>query len=133
MFSRGTEKRIRLVFWFLAVSLAACAPEAPEPSGSRVGEIDSRKAAAPTVDSAVYRGAALAGQVCSQCHDVATGDSSVRNANAPSFASVANRPGMTGAKLEQWLTSLHPSMPNYLFDAVTVKDLAAYVMSLRER
>jgi hypothetical protein len=38
---------------------------------------------------------------------------------------------MTSAKLESWLTSSHPSMPNYLFDAGTVKDLTAYVMALR--
>jgi hypothetical protein len=38
---------------------------------------------------------------------------------------------MTAAQLERWLTSSHPSMPNYIFDATTVADLAAYVMSLR--
>jgi hypothetical protein len=84
-----------------------------------------------TNDPAIYRGAAIASQVCGQCHDTSAGAVSTQTFSAPSFASIANRPGMTSEKLEDWLTSSHPSMPNYVFDAATVKDLTAYVLILR--
>jgi mono/diheme cytochrome c family protein len=82
-------------------------------------------------DPSLYRGAAIAGQVCAQCHDTSGGRDAKPGFSAVSFGSVANRPDMTVAKLEHWLTSSHPSMPNYLFDSTTVDDLAAYIMSLR--
>jgi mono/diheme cytochrome c family protein len=120
----------RILAGALLCLISACSPPASEPAngtGSRPPAVGSQKADDPSV----YRGAAIAGQVCAQCHDTSGGSETKPGFSAASFASVANRAGMDTAKLRYWLTSLHPSMPNYLFDNTTVDDLAAYIMSLR--
>jgi mono/diheme cytochrome c family protein len=122
---------LQTVLFGLALMVVGCSPNPAAPEGAGK-ENASGDPSAPPVDPAVYRGAAVAAQVCAQCHDVSGAATAGQTFSAPSFTSVANRPDMTAAKLETWLTSLHPSMPNYAFSATAVKDLVAYVMSLRQ-
>ena len=89
-------------------------------------------AASQQSDPAIYRGAAIAGQVCSQCHESSDAVGGGNNPDAPALAVVANRPETNAAGLRHWLTTRHPSMPNYIFDDATVQDLVAYIMSLRD-
>jgi mono/diheme cytochrome c family protein len=87
---------------------------------------------APAAGPAIYRGAALAQQVCVRCHEIGiSGASPTIPVGAPDFIFIANRDGMTSDHLQQWMRSSHPSMPNYLFNDSTVSDVAAYIMSLR--
>jgi mono/diheme cytochrome c family protein len=109
--------------WLFAAALQACTPSSPEAPNLTA-------TASRADDPAVYRGAAIAAQVCAQCHTVSDADDPSPVPGAPSFMSVANRPGTTTDSLARWLTSSHPSMPNYIFDERSVGDLAAYVVAL---
>jgi mono/diheme cytochrome c family protein len=120
--------------WFGAAAFAgalwSCSPEAPLRTATPASPAESAQTTIENTEPAVYRGAALARQVCAQCHDISTGSAPERSAGAPSFASVAKRPGTTPDKLRQWLSSSHPSMPNYVFDSSSIDDLTAYIISL---
>lgn len=116
--------------WFLFVAavsclltLIACTPAAP--TGEQVA------AEAPVAPAAVYRGAAIAGQVCAQCHDIG-GSGPEIYAGAPTFRSVVENPATTAESLTTWLNSSHPKMPHYLFPENEVADLVAYILSLRQ-
>ena len=104
---------------------AANAASAPETSTQPV-------AVATQDDAAVYRGSAVAKQVCAQCHDIGAGSGPAIYAGAPTFISVIEKPETTSEGLAQWLKSSHPSMPHYMFNDAEVVDLVAYMMSLRK-
>jgi mono/diheme cytochrome c family protein len=125
--ARLTDHRVAIAALLLAGVIQACSPPAPE----REAVTDSTATARSEQDDpAAYRGAAIAGQVCAQCHSVSGIDVKSPVSGAPSFTSVANRPETTVDSLSRWLTSSHPSMPNYMFDQQSVGDLAAYIMTL---
>lgn len=116
----------RLVIGALAAlgALAACSPAAAPPE-------TTAPAQQAEVDPAAYRGAAVAGQVCAQCHDVGQGAAAQQAVGAPDFRDIAGRDTSTVEGLAGWMASNHPKMPNYLFSGGEVADLAAYIMSLR--
>jgi|GEM_PF-469263 len=76
-------------------------------------------------------GLRYAEQVCATCHAVTAAQSQSPNANAPSFEVIANTPGMTGAALNAWLHSPHPSMPNIIVSGADRDNVVAYLESLR--
>jgi len=111
---------MRLALLLIVGVLAACSPPADEPVAAPQAE----------ADPAVYRGAAIAGQVCAQCHDVGTG-APVQAVGAPDFRDIAGRPASTLEGLAAWMRANHPQMPNYMFIESDLADLAAYIVSLR--
>lgn len=110
---------MRLALLLAVGVLAACAPRADEPVAAPQAE----------VDPAVYRGAAIAGQVCAQCHDVGTG-TPAQAFGAPDFRDIAGRPTSTPEGLAAWMRANHLEMPNYMFIESDLADLAAYIVSL---
>jgi mono/diheme cytochrome c family protein len=76
-------------------------------------------------------GLAYANQVCSECHAVKEADERSPNPDAPSFASVARTPGMTGRALAVWLQTSHPKMPNIMLEQDDRDNVIAYIMSMR--
>jgi len=88
----------------------------------------------------VRKGHELAAIVCANCH-VAAADQRFKpllNPPAPSFESIAQRPGTTAESLATFMTTTHRGidnpngMPNpYLMD-YQVKQAVAYIMSLRK-
>jgi len=117
-------------WWFLFVAavscvltLIACTPAAPT---------DTQATAEAPVAEAVYRGAAIAGQVCAQCHAIGGAGPQI-HAGAPTFRSVVENPATTAESLTTWLNSSHPTMPHYLFPENDVADLVAYILSLRHK
>lgn len=123
----------RLAFAAIVIAVSGCSPETSPQGVKPSNQAGPVQSAPETIDPAVYRGSATARHVCAQCHDISTGTTPANDVGAPSFASVANRPGMTNEKLAAWLSSSHPSMPNFIFDTASIGDLAAYVMSLADR
>lgn len=103
--------------------LAACSPG---------NDPDREPTPPPQVeeDPAAYRGAAIAGQVCAQCHDVGIGAAPAQSVGAPGFREIAGRPASTAEGLAAWMRDSHPKMPNYIFRDQEVTDLAAYITSL---
>jgi mono/diheme cytochrome c family protein len=118
----------------IALALCACGERAsnePGPTPQRPAETAASPAPPPQADPAAYRGAAVAGQVCAQCHDVGSGPPAVYISGATAFSEVARRPETTPESLGAWLRASHPSMPNYIFGETQTADIVAYIMSLR--
>jgi mono/diheme cytochrome c family protein len=122
-------RRICLSAIALAAVLQACSPQ-----DKRQGRVEPTTLLSYEADTpAAYRGAAIAAHVCAQCHNVTPDAGAGTVAGAPSFLSVANRPGTTYESLSRWLTASHPTMPNYVFNQNSVEDLSVYIMTLRSR
>jgi len=71
--------------------------------------------------------------VCAECHAVREGERASPKAQAPSFTSVANMPGMNAMALEVWFQTPHPTMPNLKFSVSESDNVIAYILSLRKR
>ncbi|HVZ10230.1 c-type cytochrome [Rhodopila sp.] len=76
------------------------------------------------------RGQKLAEQYCTRCHVI---DQSGKAGwtNAPSFMSLANRPGTTMQSLEKVIGQPHMDMVNLPRPPAETQAIAAYIMSLR--
>ncbi|MEM9228322.1 MAG: c-type cytochrome [Pseudomonadota bacterium] len=86
--------------------------------------------AVPTFSNAseIAEGQRLAKAWCVSCHVVAPG--SVGADAGPSFASVADRPGLSAGALRAWLTDPHPIMPRFDLSERQIQSLVAYIESL---
>jgi hypothetical protein len=51
----------------------------------------------------------------------------------PSLAAVAAMPSTTSISLHAFLMTPHANMPNYRLTAQEIDDVAAYILSLRQR
>ena len=78
-------------------------------------------------------GLALAQRVCAECHAVRDGQRASPKAQAPSFTTVANTPGMNAMALEVWFQTPHPTMPNLMLTNEQSDDVISYILSLRKR
>ena len=75
------------------------------------------------------QGAKLAKQWCASCHVVSSDQA--RGADyAPTFASIAKRPGFTANYTAQFLMRSHPRMPDVHLTRDEARDLAAYIATL---
>lgn len=112
---------------------AACTPPGPAES-PKVEAPKAEAARAPQVaasDPAAYRGAAVAAQVCSRCHDVGMGAPPVMEVGAPEFRDLAGQTDSTAESLAATMRKSHPIMPDYIFGEAETGDLAVYILSLR--
>ena len=81
----------------------------------------------------IRQGRQVALDVYASCHAVRAGQVRSRLATAPSFEAIAKTPGMTAAALAVWLTAhSHPTMPNLILSSQQVRDVSAYILSLRD-
>ena len=87
-------------------------------------------AATPTRSADAANGERLAKRWCVSCHVVAPGQPAA-NADAPSFVSIARRPGLTRAQLAYLLLAPHPVMPELALTRVEAEDIVAYIARLR--
>jgi len=76
------------------------------------------------------RGLVFATEVCSSCHGVRANDVSPNRA-APSFKSVADTSGMSETAISVFLRTSHPTMPNLVLTPDEIRDVEAYIMSLK--
>jgi mono/diheme cytochrome c family protein len=77
-------------------------------------------------------GKKLAGNLCSNCHLVGTGEQQQANADIPSFHEIANKEGQTaGSIMAHIMLPKHP-MPSIPLTQGELADLAAYILTLRE-
>jgi mono/diheme cytochrome c family protein len=77
-------------------------------------------------------GLAIARQVCSECHAIQRGQVRSPNPRSPTFAELANTPGMTAAALTVALTTPHWRMPMFILTAEQRANTIAYILSLKE-
>jgi mono/diheme cytochrome c family protein len=81
----------------------------------------------------VEAGAAYAKQVCAACHAVLPNEQISPLLQAPTFQSVANTRGMTELALTVWLQSSHPTMPNIVLKPDDLRNVVAYIRSLKRK
>jgi mono/diheme cytochrome c family protein len=81
-------------------------------------------------DADIEAGAFYAKQVCAACHAVLPNEQISPLAEAPTFQSVADMPGMTELALTVWLQSSHPTMPNIVLEPDDMRNVVAYIRSL---
>lgn len=96
--------------------LAACQPVVPLES-----------------DAAAPSGRAFAQQACGSCHAVEAYRSSA-NRDAPTFAAIANQPGLTRETLAAWLRDAHnyPGEMQFTLEPGQVEALVDYMLTLQD-
>jgi cytochrome c len=68
---------------------------------------------------------------CSKCHGIGAGPSPL--SQAPRFKDVAEQPGVTAMSLQAFLQSSHPTMPNIIIEPEDMRNVIAYILSLKGR
>lgn len=79
-------------------------------------------------------GQALAKRLCSNCHVI--GDEAAAqtiSADVPSFRSIANLPEQSIERIAGRIVVPHPPMPQIDVTRNEIRDLAAYIMSLKKQ
>ncbi len=112
-----------------ALALSACALAPQHDAGTSAPE----PASLPNAADSAASGLRLAETRCSGCHAVTPGQISP-NADAPPFASIAQRSGLTQSSASSWLRESHnfPDQMNFHVDSDQAEQLAAYLLTLRE-
>jgi mono/diheme cytochrome c family protein len=73
----------------------------------------------------------VAGLWCSSCHIVTPSAQAVGKNGVPTFAAVARRPSTTPESLRASLLKPHPQIQNMRATPDELRDLTAYILSLR--
>ena len=81
--------------------------------------------------SYAVEGKAIAEQWCASCHLVSP-EQTTAMADVPSFHSIAQRSDSDIQALEGYLADPHPPMPQMSLTRGEIRDLLAYIRSLRE-
>jgi cytochrome c553 len=76
-------------------------------------------------------GFVYAKQFCSKCHGISNEKSPLPQ--APRFKVVAEQRGMTATALTVWLQTSHPTMPNIIVEPQDMRNVVAYILSLKGR
>jgi mono/diheme cytochrome c family protein len=111
----------RLVAFAMFVLLAVAGPAGAQDVGDvPVGEIGDPQA-----------GFEYAHSVCAACHAISQEPSPIPT--APRFRDIANTQGMTATAIRVWLQSAsHPTMPNIVIEGQELRNLTAYILSLKD-
>jgi len=74
----------------------------------------------------------IAREKCAECHLVVKERGRSTNDIAPTFATIANIPGITAAALRAALNTSHREMPNLVVRDSDADSIIAYILSLRD-
>jgi mono/diheme cytochrome c family protein len=78
------------------------------------------------------KGAAIARQVCAECHAVERRQRQSSNAQAPAFETIAKTPGMTSIALTAALRTSHRIMPNIELSNDEPRDVVTSFLSFKQ-
>jgi len=112
------------VLFIAAASVSAQEPVAPPLIPDEPGKTE------PKVGEP-QGGLKVARTLCASCHLIGEPPNSTTPADVPSFVGIANRPNQSSEKLSNWLVEPHVPMPNLHLTRKEIRDLAAYIMTLR--
>jgi cytochrome c len=68
---------------------------------------------------------------CATCHGISEEKSPLPQ--APCFRKVADQPGITATALQVWMQTSHPTMPNIIVAPGDMRNVIAYILSLKGR
>jgi hypothetical protein len=113
----------------LALSACALAPR----EDSRTSPSAPGASSLPNEPDGATTGLRIAEARCSGCHAVMPGQVSP-NSDAPPFASIAQRSGLTQSSASSWLRESHnfPDQMNFYLESDQAEQLAIYLLTLRE-
>jgi mono/diheme cytochrome c family protein len=77
------------------------------------------------------RGRELAARLCVQCHAIDRQSSGTVRADVPGFPSIGGRAGVTAELLAGRIIVPHPAMPGIPLTATEIRDVVAYILSLK--
>ena len=78
----------------------------------------------------VAAGKAVAERWCANCH-VVSGAQAQGSDQAPTWSSIAARPGTTSASLHAFLAQPHGKMPDFKLGTTDIDNVVAYILSLK--
>ena len=78
------------------------------------------------------RGRQLAEKLCVNCHVIAPDHANVAGEAAQAFSAMAALPGQTRERLAGKIVVPHPDMPAVPLTRSEIRDLVAYIISLKE-
>ncbi len=77
-------------------------------------------------------GRAVAERLCASCHGVAApAANSTTNPDVMSFPALAKRPGLSAEYLAGRIIIPHPAMPDTSLKVLEIRDVIAYILSLK--
>jgi cytochrome c len=112
-FTRKAGAAISLVTWSLFI-----------PLGSSWAQ--------PTSPADAGRGHELAARLCTNCHAIDRETSGPIRADVPNFPTIANRPGANAEHLAGRIIVPHPAMPGVPLTRAEIRDIVAYIVSLKK-
>lgn len=77
------------------------------------------------------RGLAYARLYCAECHAVEPTEMMGPFYDVPAFREVANTPGISELALISFFQTPHPTMPDLVVPSPDIRDLVAYILSLK--
>ena len=78
----------------------------------------------------IAAGKTVAQTWCANCHLV-SGSQTQGSDEAPTWTSIASRPGTTPASLHAFLAKPHGKMPDFKLSPTEIDDLVTYILSLK--
>ena len=116
-----------------AMCVAACHPGVSRDPATSFATWARDGASAAMQGNTEKRAPAFVQSSCGSCHAVERYGSSP-HPNAPAFADIANREGLTADTLSAWLRDAHnyPEEMNFYLDPSNVERLTAYLLTLRD-
>ena len=78
------------------------------------------------------RGRALSERLCAGCHVIARDAAGGAIAGIPSFPAIADRPGTIALTIAGAIVMPHPPMPDVQLTRDEIRDVTAYILSLRQ-
>lgn len=105
-----------------------------------LGLVASGAASAQDVGD-IEAGHQLASGICAECHIIESIPGPAPDLDplpfeateALPFDDIANTPGVTAMVLFVWLTSSHPSMPDLVLEEDELRNVVAYILSLKDQ
>jgi mono/diheme cytochrome c family protein len=79
----------------------------------------------------IAHGKAIADIWCSNCHRVGAEEQRTGRDTVPPFSSIARMQSTTAASLAAFLSTTHGGMPNLALSRREIRDVSAYILSLR--
>jgi mono/diheme cytochrome c family protein len=124
----GQGSRLAAIAAALVVSAIPSYAQEPEAPPFILEEPNKKESTTP--DPAA--GLQTARTLCAACHLIGEPPTNAATpADVPSFASVANRPDQSAERLSNWLIQPHTPMPNLHLTRKEIRDLSAYILTLR--
>jgi mono/diheme cytochrome c family protein len=96
-----------------------------------LGTMVAGPASAQMTTADAKRGRELAERLCTGCHIVSPNSVQTANPDVPSFPAIARTQGATAERLAGRIIVPHPAMPQTQLTVAEIRDIVAYILTLK--